>query len=118
MYLSQTNITELRDKVENKGGFQIALAPLQPSTYLNVKIATDTLYKGLINAGYQVLVDDRGQKPNNIFKVVDFLGIQHRIVISGRSISAGVFEYKDLLSNEFVKVPEKEMLSFILKRVT
>lgn len=117
MYLSQTNITELRDKVENRGGFQIALAPIQPATYLNVKIATETLYQTLIKKGYQVLVDDRGQKPNNMFKVIDFLGIQHRIVISGRSISAGVYEYKNLRTDEFVKVPEQEMLSFILKRV-
>lgn len=118
MYLSQTNIQALRQKVEHEGGFQVAIAPMQPSTYLNVKIASDHLYQQLVEAGYEVLMDDRGQKPKNMFEVIAFLGIQHRVVISGRSISAGVFEYKDLKTDEFVKVPEKEMFSFLVKKLT
>lgn len=117
MYLSQSNIKALRHKVENKGGFQVAIAPMQPSTYLNVKIATDNLYQELTNAGISVLVDDRNQKPKNMFEVIAFLGIQHRVVISGRSISAGVFEYKNLETEEFIKVEEKEMGSFLLEKL-
>lgn len=117
MYLSQTNIKALRYKVEYEGGFQVAIAPMQPSTYLNVKIASDYLYQQLVEAGYDVLMDDRGEKPKNMFKVISFLDIQHRIVISGRSISAGVFEYKDLKTDEFVKVPGKEMLSFLIEKI-
>lgn len=117
MYLSQSNIKALRHKVENEGGFQVAIAPMQPSTYLNVKIATDNLYQELINAGISVLVDDRNQKPKNMFEVISFLGIQHRVVISGRSISAGVFEYKNLETEEFIKVEEKEMVSFLLEKL-
>ncbi len=117
MYLSQTNIKELRHQVEEGGGFQIVIAPLQPATYLNVKIASDALYKALVKKGLSVLMDDRGQKPKNMFEVIDFLGIRHRVVISGRSISAGVYEYKDLQINAFFKVPESEMLSFLLERL-
>ena len=118
MYLSQTNIKELRNKVENADGFQIALVPMQPATFLNVKIATDKLYQDLSDAGLTVLVDDRGQKPRNMFKVIEFLGIRHRVVISSRSISAGVYEYKDLQTDYFEKVPEKEITDFLLKVVT
>ena len=118
MYLSQTNIKELRNKVENADGFQIALAPMQPATFLNVITATDKLYQDLSDAGLTVLVDDRGQKPKNMFKVIEFLGIRHRVVISSRSISAGVYEYKDLQTDYFEKVPEKEMTDFLLKAVT
>ena len=94
LYLSKTNIKELRHKVEKQSGFQIALVPMQPNTFLNVKIATDALYKSLMNEGFSVLVDDRNKRPKNKFEVIEFLKIQHRIVISSRSISAGVFEYK------------------------
>ncbi len=50
LYLSQTNIIELRERTENKGGFQIAIAPMQPATFLNVKIATDKLYQQLVDS--------------------------------------------------------------------
>lgn len=117
MYLSKTNIKELRHKVEKESGFQVALVPMQSETFLNVKIATDALYKKLKEEGCSVLVDDRNEKPKNKFEVVSFLGIQHRVVISSRSISAGVFEYRNLQTDYFEKVPEKEMMSFLMKYI-
>lgn len=117
VYLSKTNIKSLRQKVEQENGFQIALVPMQSNTFLNVHIAIEALYKNLSEAGYSVLVDDRDQKPNNKFKVIEFLNIQHRVVISGRSISAGVYEYKDLLTDYFEKVPEKEIYAFLNNRI-
>lgn len=117
MYLSKTNLDELRTRVEEQNGFQIALAPMLPATFLNVKMTTDKLYQQLIAADISVLVDDRNQKPKNMFEVIDFLGIEHRLVISSRSISAGVYEYKNLQTNEFVKVPESEALKFLLNKV-
>ncbi len=114
MYLSQTNIKELRERTDQYG-FQIALAPMQPSTFLNVKIATDKLYQQLVDVGITVIVDDRGQKPKNMFEVIEFLGIRHRVVISSRSISAGVYEYKDLQTNQFCKIKEAEAFHFLQK---
>jgi len=113
MYLSQTNITQLRESVETDGGFQIALAPMQAATFLNVKIATDRLYQQLVDKGLKVLVDDRGQKPKNMFEVIAFLGIRHRVVISSRSISAGVYEYRDLQTDYFCKIKEADAFEFL-----
>ena len=115
MYLSRSNITELRTKIESQQGFQIALVPMQFNTFLNVKIATDTLYKSLRDKGIRVLVDDRDQKPKNKFEVIESLKIRHRVVISSRSISAGVFEYKNIETNYFEKIPEKKMIDFLAK---
>ena len=117
MYLSQSNLDELRDKVENQSGFQIALVPMQSETFLNVKLATDQLYEQLISEGFSVLVDDRKQKPRNKFEVIEFLKIRHRVVISSRSISAKVFEYKDLETDEFEKIPQISAIEFLKKRV-
>ena len=117
MYLSQSNIDELRDKVENNGGFQIALVPMQSETFLNVKLATDQLYQDLLNEGLTVLVDDRKQKPQNKFEVIAFLKIRHRVVISSRSISAKVYEYKDLKTDEFEKISQASAVKFLKQRV-
>ncbi|WP_299874837.1 His/Gly/Thr/Pro-type tRNA ligase C-terminal domain-containing protein [uncultured Cocleimonas sp.] len=117
MYLSQSNIDELRDKVENGGGFQVAIVPMQSETFLNVKLATDNLYEELTQAGLSVIVDDRKQKPNNKFEVIEFLKIRHRVVISSRSISAKVFEYKDLDTDEFEKIAQTTAIEFLKQRV-
>ncbi len=117
MYLSQSNIDELRSKVENEGSFQIALVPMQSETFLNVKLATDQLYEQLVSTGISVLVDDRKQKPRNKFEVIAFLGIRHRVVISSRSISAKVFEYKDLQTDEFEKISQATAIEFLKQRV-
>lgn len=118
MYLSRSNITKLRTKVEKSQGFQIALVPMQPNTFLNVKMATDELYSNLLKLGFSVLVDDRDQKPKNKFEVIAFLKIRHRVVISSRSISVGVFEYKNIETNYFEKIPEKEMVDFLAKIIS
>ncbi len=117
MYLSQSNLEDLRNKVENKSGFQIALVPMQSETFLNVKLATDKLYEQLVSEGISVLVDDRKQKPRNKFEVIAFLGIRHRVVISSRSISAKVFEYKDLQTDEFQKILADTAIDFLMQRV-
>ena len=116
MKLSQSNIKKLRQKVEHEGGFQIALAPMQPATFIEVKDASDRLYRELLEAGFSVLLDDRGQKPNNMFEVIAFLGIRHRLVISGRSLSAGVVEYKDLQTDFFEKIPLGNIVSYMQNR--
>ena len=117
MILSQSNLEELRHKVEKAEGFQIAIAPILPATFLNVKIASEKLYKELTDAGVSVLLDDRNQKPGNMFEVINFLGIRHRLVISSRSISAGVYEYRDLSTDEFVKIVESEAVEFLKQRL-
>ena len=118
MYLSKTDIKSLRYQVELGGGFQVALVPMQSHAFLNVKIAIDTLYKALTDKGLRVLVDDRDAKPKDKFEVIDFLKIRHRIVISSRSISAGVFEYKDLKTNYFEKIQEDSAVDYLLNTVS
>lgn len=118
IYLSQSNIQQLRQEVEGKGSFQIALVAMQPATFIEVKTAADELYRQLKEYGYSVLLDDRGQRPKNMFKLVELLEIRHRIVISARSLSAGVYEYKDLLMDEFVKVKIADCSEFLQKRVS
>ncbi len=117
MYLSKSNIKVLRTQVEDKGGFDVAIVPMQSETFLNVKIATESLYKKLVEAGFRVLVDDRNQKPKNKFEIVKLLKIPHRVVISSRSISAGVYEYRNLQTDYFEKVAEKEMAAFLVKAI-
>ena len=117
MYLSQSNIDCLRHQVEEEGGFHLAIAPMFPHLFPNVWMASEALYQQLSAAGYRVLLDDRNQRPGNMFEVIEFLGIRHRVVISSRSISAKVLEYRDLQTGEFQKVSIDKAGTFLVNRV-
>jgi len=117
LYLSQSNIHLLRHHVEKEGGFQVAIAPMFPRLFPNVWMAADSLYKEINSAGYSVLLDDRNQRPKNMFAVIEFLDITHRVVISSRSISAKVMEYRNLKTNEFQKISLSSASVFLFEKL-
>ena len=117
MYLSQSNIDLLRYQVEEAGGFKVAIAPMFPQLFPNVWMAAESLYQELSSAGYSVLLDDRNQRPKNMFEVIEFLDITHRVVISSRSISAKVMEYRNLKTNEFQKVVLGSASEFLFEKL-
>ena len=56
--------------------------------------AAEQLYQQLREAGVDVLMDDRGQRPGVMFADADLIGIPHRVVIGERGLDAGHYEYK------------------------
>ena len=53
-----------------------------------VKTAADTLSRELEEAGVEVLLDDRDERPGVKFKDADLLGIPYRLVIGGKNLAA------------------------------
>ncbi len=97
--------------------FQISLVPLNYHKSEQVKTVTDTLYQDLLNAGYDVLLDDRNMRAGAMFSDHELLGIPHRIVISDRGLKEDTLEYKARTANDAEKVPSKNILSFIADNV-
>lgn len=118
MYLTQFTLETLRAKVETGGSFQIIITPIYPQLFESVELEADRLYYLLKSHGYSVLVDDRNQKPANMFKVASFLDIPHRLTLSRRSLDAGVYEYYGNETQERCKVPTTEVVDFLKKRLT
>ncbi|HLT05259.1 MAG TPA: His/Gly/Thr/Pro-type tRNA ligase C-terminal domain-containing protein, partial [Pseudomonas sp.] len=48
----------------------------------------------LQDAGLDVVLDDRGLRPGPMFADMELIGIPHRVVVSGRGLEAGTFEYR------------------------
>ena len=113
MYLSQFTLETLRAKVETGGSFQIVITPIYPHLFEKVGLAAGQLHNSLEACGYSVLLDDRNQKPKNMFKVAALLKIPHRLTISGRSLDAGVYEYFSNETEEYGKVPIGEIIDFL-----
>ena len=45
-------------------------------------------------AGIDTVLDDRGLRAGSMFADIELIGIPHRIVVSGRGLEAGTFEYR------------------------
>ena len=113
MRISDYNIETLRHKVEYEGGFFIAITPVFPLLFEKVRRDADALHDRLEASGYSVLMDDRNKKPRDMFAVIEFLRIPHRLTLSGRSLERGVYEYLNLQTGDRDKIKREEVLNYI-----
>jgi len=74
--------------------FTVVILPLNGHKSHRVKEAAEALYETLTNAGIEVLLDDRNQRPGVMFADAELLGIPHGVVISDRGLDNGQFEYR------------------------
>jgi len=74
--------------------FQIALVPIGYNKSDKVRETVNQLYGELIHAGFDVLLDDRDERPGVIFADMDLIGIPHRLVIGEKGLAKGTIEYK------------------------
>lgn len=85
--------------------FTIALVPMQMYKSYRVREAAQKLYKELCEAGFDVLFDDRKERPGVMFADIDLIGIPHRIVVAERGLDKGEVEYKSRRSDEIIYLP-------------
>jgi len=74
--------------------FSIAIAPLNYHKSAEVKATADALYTQLVDAGYEVMLDDRNIRPGAMFADMELIGIPHRVVVSDRGLKNQQLEYK------------------------
>jgi prolyl-tRNA synthetase len=74
--------------------FSACLVPIGYHKSTAVRDAAEALYRTLQDAGVDVLMDDRDERPGVLFADMDLAGIPHRLVLSERGLAAGQAEYK------------------------
>ena len=74
--------------------FRVAVVLLNGHKSPAVAEAGEKLYMQLQEAGYDVLLDDRNERPGVKFADMELTGIPHRFVVSDRGLEAGTLEYK------------------------
>jgi hypothetical protein len=67
---------------------------INPKNDPSVADAAQALYDELNAAGIDAVLDDRGLRPGAMFADIELIGIPHRVVVSGRGLEAGTFEYR------------------------
>jgi prolyl-tRNA synthetase len=93
--------------------FEVVICPIGWDKSELVKATALDIYTDMKNAGMDVLLDDRGERPGVMFAESDLMGIPHRIVIGDRGLADGFVEYKARQIAEPKNVPVKDVMTFI-----
>jgi prolyl-tRNA synthetase len=97
--------------------FDVVLIPINMDKSERVNDLTEKLYRELLDAGIDVLLDDRPQRPGFKFADADLIGIPHRVVVADRGIEAGALEYKARRSDSEEAIPIDAAIDEIKARV-
>ncbi len=97
--------------------FQIAVLPLNMHKSEAVRETAEKLYADLCAAGYDVLFDDRGERPGVMFADMELIGIPHRVVIGERGLKSGSVEYKGRRDSENQDIPLEQLMAFLGDRI-
>ena len=97
--------------------FQLALLPMNAKKSHRVREVADQIYADLIEAGVEVLYDDRNLRPGVMFNDMELIGIPHRLVIGERGIDSGMLEYRQRNDTENSELPLEGIVEAILKKI-
>ena len=97
--------------------FSVGILPMNMHKSHRVTDIAEQLYKDLNEAGIDVLLDDRKERPGVMFADMELIGIPHTVVIGDRNIDAGVFEYKNRRTGEKQDIPFDQLLDFLKNAV-
>jgi len=88
----------------NLAPYQAVVVPLQVNNKA-VMDAAEAIERRLADAGVDVLLDDRDQRPGFKFKDIDLIGVPLRIVVGERGLKDGTIEMKWRHESESRNVP-------------
>jgi prolyl-tRNA synthetase len=97
--------------------FQVVLCPMGYDRSEQVKLETDRLYDGLLAAGVDVVLDDRGLRPGQMFADWELIGVPHRIVVGERGLKDGQLEYQGRRDAEATALPLDGALAFMREKL-
>ncbi|MDY1547194.1 proline--tRNA ligase [Luteibacter sahnii] len=93
--------------------WRVAVCVINPKNDPAVTEAAESLYQELGARGIDSVLDDRGLRPGPMFADMELIGIPHRVVVSGRGLDAGTFEYRARTDSEARNVTRDELLALL-----
>jgi prolyl-tRNA synthetase len=97
--------------------FAVAIAPIGYDRSDAVRACADRVHDELVEAGVEVLLDDRGERPGVMFADLELIGIPHRLTIGDRGLREGMIEYQARRDAAAAKVPVADVAGFIRQRI-
>jgi prolyl-tRNA synthetase len=100
----------------NIAPFQVLVTVLNPTDEACMSTAV-RIADELEDAGLDVLLDDRDERPGFKFKDADLLGLPLRVTIGARGLAKGEVEVKARTDDTFTSVPVETAMSAALDRI-
>jgi prolyl-tRNA synthetase len=97
--------------------FSVVLCPIGYDRSADVRAAADRLHDELAEAGVDVLLDDRGERPGAMFADWELIGVPQRVVISDRGLKDGRLEVQGRRDAEPTTVPPADVGAFVKARL-
>ena len=97
--------------------YEVSVIPLDPKKE-ECAAATVKLVQELLEAGLDVVVDDRNERPGFKFADNDLMGFPYQIVIGKRGLKNGTFELKDRATGEREDISIDEAAAIVAARVS
>ena len=98
--------------------FTVAICPISPDRFAEVKAAAEALYAELLAADVDVILDDRGERPGAMFADWELIGVPHRITLGDRGLKEGMVEYQHRRDAAATPVPVAEAAAWVRSRLT
>ena len=93
--------------------FTVGILPMNMHKSHRVTDIALKLYQDLADAGIEVLMDDRKERPGVMFADMELIGLPHVVVIGDRNIDEGMFEYKNRRTGEKQNIPFDQIIPFL-----
>ncbi|MCB1752373.1 MAG: proline--tRNA ligase [Gammaproteobacteria bacterium] len=97
--------------------FHVALLPMKMVRSPRVREAVERLYRELVDAGIEVLLDDRDVRPGFMFADMELIGIPHRVVVGERSLDQGEVEYRGRTDSDSSMIRLERIVALIQEKL-
>ena len=97
--------------------FTVAIVPMNYAKSETVRNAAGALLEVLLEAGIDVVLDDRDERPGSMFADWELVGVPHRVVVGERGLKEGKLEYKGRGDAEATMIDIGEMPAFLKREL-
>jgi prolyl-tRNA synthetase len=97
--------------------FSVAIAPVGYDRSDAVRTTADRLHDELEDAGVDVLLDDRGERPGVMFADLELIGIPHRVTVGERGLKDGKVEYQARRDRAAMPVPAPDIVALVQSKL-
>jgi len=97
--------------------FSVALLPMNMHKSHRLREAVEQVYQQLEDAGIDVILDDRKERPGIMFADMELIGIPHRLVLGDRGLDNNVIEYKGRTDKENQEVALDQVVAFLREKM-
>ncbi|KAF1008814.1 MAG: proline--tRNA ligase [Burkholderia sp.] len=102
---------------ESIAPFEVVLCPMGYERSEMVRNAAEQLYTNLLEAGIDVILDDRGERPGVMFFDWELIGVPHRLVLGERGLKDGKIEYQGRRDTKASLLPTESATLTVIEKI-